>query len=221
MTEGTRPTIETAELGHTFTWTELHRQCVTVYGAVAWPGKRPGFAVIVGMNCYNKMYRLEEYESESIRELVRKCGALNFKFYDLNFQPYSYRWFGNDKNDAACKFIYEMNQKNRERFSLNGSSILDMSQLYQFMLDKLGEFLKTDEKSLFLKESKVRNYLSSIESSEISDMELGEYPAIDAVAIAAIALQYTADRIRRRCNQGPPKSAYNNNVLTRGLKILA
>ena len=146
---------------------------------------------------------------------------MNFKFYDLDFKPYPYRWFGNNKNDAACKFLYEMNRKNRERLSLGGSPILDMKNLYQLMLDKLGEFLRTDEKWRFLKESKVKNYLSSIESSEISGMELGEYPAIEAVAMAAIELQNTAARIRRLCNQGPPKSPYDNNLLTRGLKPLA
>ena len=111
-----------------------------------------------------------------------------------------------------------MNQetKNRERLSLNLSSILDMSQPYQFMLDKLGEFLKADEKCLFLKESKVKNYLSSIESSEISDMELGEYPAVESFAIAAIELQRTADRIRK---QGANIQARKKpNILTRGLK---
>ena len=217
-----RPTIKNAELGHTFTREELNRQCLAIHGAVSWPGKRPGFIVVIGMGMNDKMYLLEEYESESVRDLVRKCGALNFKFH--TFKPYSYlscqyRWFGNYKNDAASQFIGEMNQetKNRERLSLNLSSILDMSQPYQFMLDKLGEFLKADEKCLFLKESKVKNYLSNIESSEISNMELGEYPAIEAVAMAAIELQNTAARIRRLCNQGPPKSAYNNNTLTRGL----
>lgn len=215
MTEETRPTIKTAELGYTFSRNELSLQCVAIFGAVAWPGTNPGFAVVIGMDPYNKMYLLEEYESESIAELVNNCGALDLKFH-------SCRWFGDGKHDAAAVFINELNRKNRKRFSLNGTSILDMSHPYRLMLDKLkGEYLKTDKKWLVLKEeSRVKNYLSSIEPSKITKMELGEYPAIEAVAIAAIELQDEAERIHRRIHT-KPKSAYNNNTLTRGLKLLA
>ena len=125
-----RPTIRTAELGYNFAPVELNQQCTAIHGAVSWPGRRPGFIVVIGMDMNDKMYLLEEYESESVRELVRKCGALNFKFHDWTFKLHTCRWFGNGKNDAARQFIQEMNQetKNHEQLSLNWSSILDMSQ---------------------------------------------------------------------------------------------
>lgn len=223
-----RPTIKTADLGYTFRPIELYQQCAAIHGAVSWPGKRPGFIVVVGLAMDGTMYLLQEYESQSVRDLVRKCGAFNFKFQAMiwHHKTNVCRWYGNNKNAAACQFIEEMNHKthnreemnrNRENLVLDWSSILDMSQPYQFMLDKLGEFLTTDEKSLFLKDSTVKTHLSSIEASEISDMELGEYPAIESVAIAAIELQRTADEIHGQGSYGDHKPVYDNNVLTRRL----
>ena len=219
MCEETRKTIENAEIGYTFTPHELNQQCVAIHGAVAWPGKRPGFAVVIGMTRYDKMHILEEYESDDLLDLVKKCGVLNFK-YNV-FKSYSYvfsryRWFGDYKNTAAADFVYDMNRETKPRvqLDLNRSLILDDDEnLYQFILAKLkGEYLKTTEKRLFLKESRVKNCLSGFEPSEIYKMKVGDYPAIEAVAIAAIELQYTVDQSRRLANQGPPKSAYSKGI---------
>ena len=60
--------IKTAPLNHVFSPKELKLQCKTIFGGVSWPGKRPGFAVIIGMS-HNKhldnydIYLLEEFES--------------------------------------------------------------------------------------------------------------------------------------------------------------
>lgn len=221
MSEKGRPIIETAELGYNFTPVEL-LHCKAIYGAVAWPGKRPGFAVVIGMTPNNEMYLLDEYESGDIGELVKRCGTLNFEFY-FNSNSKTRRWFGDYEHAAARKFIQEMNRKteNRDPFSLYGLSILNMKEngLYEYILPKLkGEFLKADKKRLFLKNSKVRDYLSSIGDPQESTMKLGEYPAIEAVAIAAIELQREAERILNRVSNSQHKSSYDNNILTRGLR---
>ena len=206
MTKEERPTIKTAELGYNFTREELCQQCKAIYGAVAWPGKRPGFAVVIGMGHDKKMYLLEEYESESVLDLVRKCGALNFKYRPAD-------WYGDRKNTAADRFMEEMNEetKDRDQFSLSWSPMLDKEgNLCQYMLDKLrGVYLKTDEKRLFLKESRVINYISGIEPSQISAMEPGEYPAIEAVAIAAIELQNDADQKANQWRDAAPDDDYD------------
>jgi hypothetical protein len=41
--------IESADLGHPFTARELRSQCQVLIGGIAWPGKRPGFAVVVAL----------------------------------------------------------------------------------------------------------------------------------------------------------------------------
>ena len=222
-----RPTIKNAELGYTFSLNELNCQCLAIHGAVAWPGKQKGFVIVIGMTRDREMYLLEEYESENIPDLVEKCGALNSK-YDV-FKTYSnfpcqYRWFGDYKYVAASKFIDKMNRKSRPdlRFSLTRSLMLDDDEsFYPFIFAKLeGEYLKKDKKRLFLKGGKVQSCIAGFDlpGSEIYKMRVGDCPTIEAVAIAAIELQSTADHIHCLCNQGPPKSPYNNNILTRGLR---
>ena len=221
MCEETRKTIENAELGHTFTWEELHHQCLAIHGAVAWPGKQNGFVVVIGMTSDRDMYLLEEYEAKNILDLVEKCGTFNskynvFKTYS-NF-PCQYSWFGDYKYVAASKFIDKMDRESRPDLRLNLIRPLmldDDESFYPFIFAKLeGEYLKKDKKRLFLKEGKVRSCIAGFDlpASEICKMRVGDCPTIEAVAIAAIELQSTADQIHRLTNQGPPKSAYSKGI---------
>ena len=213
-----RPTIEAAELGCRFDLTELSR-CTAIYGFVAWPGKKnPGFAVVIGM-IYSKMYLLAEYESSDIRDLIYKCGVLSSDFC-FNIAPRGRRWYGDYENPNAADFIQEMNQKNKDcPFTFYGSSDLsERDEPYSYLLPKLKGYLETSKKRLFLKESKVREYLMDIErNSQPSALELGDYPAIEAVAIAAIKLQREYDRILNHGGDRMYKSAWGNNTQLLGL----
>ena len=42
---------------------------------------------------------------------------------------------------------------------------------------------------MFLKDSKAANYLSRIEPGEVVDLQLGDYPAIEALAFAVIEMR--------------------------------
>jgi len=42
---------------------------------------------------------------------------------------------------------------------------------------------------LFLKDSKTKNYLGEIEPSEVVTLELGDYPAVEALAFAVIEMR--------------------------------
>ncbi len=42
---------------------------------------------------------------------------------------------------------------------------------------------------MFLKDSKTKNYLGEIEPSEVVSLELGDYPAIEALAFAVIEMR--------------------------------
>ncbi|NIP26647.1 MAG: hypothetical protein GWO38_23200, partial [Phycisphaerae bacterium] len=85
-----------------------------IYGGVAWPGKRPGFAVIVLMDDRphfdsHDVCVIAEFESYSTRDLVRQIGVL-----DDTFMPD--RWIGDNRNDAADKFVRELqNDGDRDR----------------------------------------------------------------------------------------------------------
>lgn len=209
--------IGEAELGHRFDLNELAR-FTAIYGVAAWPaGKSLGFAVVVGM-IYPTMYLLAEYEARDIRDLVYKCGALNSDFR-FQFLSRDRRWYRSYDNPNAAAFVREMNEKNRDcPFSFYGSSDLsERDEPYAYLLPKLrGEYLKPGQKRLLLKDSKVQTCLSGIEDLPESTMKLGEFPAIEAVAIAAIELQREADRLGNR-PRSSPKSAWNDHILTRGM----
>ena len=163
---------------------------MAIYGGVAWPGKRPGFIVIVGM-VFDKhfdnrdVYLLDEFESKDVRELVRQCGIL-----DLKYQPR--KWVGNNLNNAADRFIQEMNSEHEDRrnFYVHLTPIVEMDGPFSYILPRLKEFLNKDRKQLFLRNSMTSNYLGSIQEEEIHALEIGDFPAIEALASAV-------DEIRR------------------------
>ncbi len=203
--------VKTSPLNHPHTDVELRNQCKVIYGGVSWPAKRPGFAVIVTM-LYEKhfdthdIYLLAEYESFNTRELVRQCGAL-----DARYKPAL--WIGDNRNAAADRFINEMaselhkatgiEQYRAERqgpsqrsFYINPTMMLEMNQLYAYVLPHLRNQLEPDRRVLFLKTSKLVDYLADIEDGHIAELQPGDFPAIEALAFAVIELRnhYPADR---------------------------
>ena len=161
-----------------------------IYGAVAWPGKNPGFAVVVGksheshFNNYD-VYLIEEFEHFDTRQLVRKCCVM-----DYNYKPD--RWIGDNKSEAGDRFIRKMNSElgpSRRKFGLTKTRLLDMDYPYTLICPELKALLDENRRQLFLKDSKVTEYLMLIEPSEISVMKQGEYPAIEALGFAVIELR--------------------------------
>lgn len=207
--------VKKAKLGQTFSSMEIMNSCKAVYGAVSWPGKRPGFAVVVAMDSTRHIDSydislLDEFESDRMRDLVRQCGVL-----DLKWTPE--RFIGDWKNEAADHFIREMNseKKNQQhkeagiltrQFSLTPTLMLEMDNLYQYILDELKKLLDEEHRQLILKEdSKILDYLSEIKSSKAADLQLGDYPAIEALAFAAIEMRNHFSRSR------PMRSSYKED----------
>jgi hypothetical protein len=174
----------------------LERYCDAVYGGVSWPNKRQGFAVVVARNRFeqygtreHEIYLLDEYESREIDRLVKWCGGADFK-YSPNV------WVGDRSNKTADQIVREYNSETNGRsLSLSRTSILDMNQPYQYILQNLRRLLRGDDRTLFLKESKIIEYLREIGEDAEIELELGEYPAIEALAFAVLEM-----RNRRRGN---------------------
>lgn len=200
--------LEKLELGREYTDKELKSCYRQVFGGVVWPGKNPGFAVVVGMGHEKHfdnydIYLLDEFESVDIRVIVRQCGVLNFRY-----QPTM--WIGDRKNDAADRFIREMDRETQEKenqqkpwyrsspqrrrqFYVTPTPILDMAHPYPYIFSELKSLLDEDRRQLHLKDSMVANYLSGIEPSEICTFEFGEFPAIEALAFAATEMRQRAN----------------------------
>jgi hypothetical protein len=203
MSDKEEPHIKTAEPGYPFAEQQLRQQTRAVYGGVSWPGKRPGFAVVLAMgrekhfDSYD-VYLLDEFESADIRLLVRQCGVL-----DCKYQPKT--WVGDTKSMAADCFIREMNaEKQTDQrlwgeqylhmpapriFSLAGTLILEMERPYEYILPTLKALLDKDRRQLYLKTSKAIEYLSQIKADEIPFTEFGEFPAIEALCFAVIEMR--------------------------------
>lgn len=188
------------KLGQDFSQEELKLKFQAIYGGVAWPGKLPGYAVVAAMGRVKHLdnydiYLLGESESEDTRELIKQCGVLDYKY-----QPS--RWIGDSLNDAADRFVQEMNSerdpedsdyhRRRRQFHICATPILDMQPLYPYIFPEIKRLLEEKCRRLSLKGSKIPNYLA-IKPNEIAALELGDYPAIEALAFAVLELrQYGA-----------------------------
>jgi hypothetical protein len=172
--------IKTAPLGRKFTPIELKNQCKAVYGAVAWPGKQPGFVVVLAI-VYSQeqdnwqIYLLDEFESFDMQELIRQCVVLNSKYEPC-------MWVGDTTNDSAEEFMCEMTLG----FYLSETDLVEMEPFYPYVLGKLKEFLNREHRRLFLKDSKVLNYMAEIERDEEAELKRGDFPALEAVIYATV-----------------------------------
>ena len=162
-----------------------------IYGGVAWPGKRAGFAIVVLMDSKkhfdgHDVCLIAEHETASTRELVRQIAVLDDKFMPD-------RWVGDNRNDAADKFIKELEadvgrDRRRSKLMFVHTSMLEMDYFYRYALDEIKRLLGKDRRMLFLKDSIIPNYLSDIEEDVITELKHGDYPGIEALAYAVITI---------------------------------
>ena len=190
--------VKNSELGQTFLRKDLLSCTKATYAAVAWPGKRQGFAVVIGVDPHRHfngydIYLLAEFESPSVRDLVRQCGVFNYGYSPDKF-------IGDWKNDAADKFIRELNDEqghNGQRLKITITPMLEMEHFYPFALNEIRRLLDKDRRMLFLKTSKIINYLSDIEEDDIASLDFGEFPAIEALTFAVVSLLDSQKRKNR------------------------
>lgn len=175
---------------------ELRNRFRAIWGGVSWPSKRPGFCVIVGMEHKRHfdsgdLYVLDEYESFDMRQIVRRAGALSVQ-YAINPGEGHTRFIGDYKNDAASRFIQEMNaeqHQDAERFSLSSTSILERKNLYQSILPEIKALRSAERRQLFLSGSQILNYMAEIELSELAELKRGDFPALEALAFCVVELR--------------------------------
>ena len=164
-----------------------------IYGGVGWPGKRPGFGVVVGQK---KEWRLggrdlvvlDEFEEGDTRKLVRRLGGLDF-----HYRPNL--WIGETKNAAADKFIREMNRETDPRqggrdLRMRRTRLLDMDNLFEYAFPTLKELFQPERRRLFLEKGKLlRQYLGQPQETDLREIRLGDYPAIEALMYVALELE--------------------------------
>lgn len=203
-----QPTVKDAPLGHPWDPAELRRQVQAVFGGVAWPGRRPGFAVVAVLGREKHfdacdIVLLDECESADTRELVRQCGVLDFKY-----RPD--QWVGDPFNGAAERFLNELNDERTARAEAiparpglppprqiwpSRTAVLDMKEPYAYMLPQLKRLLDEDRRRLFLKDSRVKAAMRDVgpDPAEYTRYEFGEFPAIEALSLVVEALTEHAE----------------------------
>jgi hypothetical protein len=182
--------IKKAELGAAFEIHGLNRCCRAVYGGIGWPSsKNPGFAVVMAMalNEQTAEYEiciLDEFESSVYREIITHCEALDSK-YEPNM------WIADTTNDSAEEIKYEI--RDEVGFYLSETDLVKMNPCYPFFLYVLKELLSPEHRRLFLKNSKSLKYMADIEQGQDAKLQIGEYPAIEALAFAVIEMLRLVD----------------------------
>jgi len=187
--------IKTEPIGTTFTADMLRNQCSAVWGGMSYPGKLPGYCVVIGMDlkrCQNNydMYLLDEFEAIDVRDLVEQAAALELK-YAMSLHRCS-QWVGDPMHDAGSRFVDALNERNerfeghvRDRiapeFILQSSQCLALDNMYAFILARLKQLLQPDRRRLFLKDGKVLHYLNDIDIETVGELKMGDYPAVEAL----------------------------------------
>lgn len=174
-----------------------------IYGALALPGKGKCFAVIVGRERHaaERVVLLDEVECGDLRKLVRDCGAFEYFYAPEVF-------FGDTDNPTLMAFIQEMNKDTEapgdKPFKLRRTKLLDKkNDLLSYILPMLRNMIERGH--LVLKNGKTKTYLNQPQEADLSTIELGDYPAIEALAYAVLEI----DRLRN-VRRGKPQERANN-----------
>ena len=64
-----------------------------------------------------------------------------------------------------------------------------MDEPYAYVLGQLKKLLGKDRRQLFLKDSRAVGYLGDVKPDQMCDMRWGEFPAIEALALAVTSLR--------------------------------
>lgn len=224
--------MRTTQLGTTFSYPPLRDQCAAIWGAVAWPGKKAGFAVVAAMHHKEHLgnhdiHLLDEFESFNVEELVRQCRVLDRKYgiclYAWRHEDALDRWVGDWKHDAASKFIQQINrgQDDSRYFRLNSTAILEMEYPYHYLLPQIKSLLNPERVQLNLKEGLSLMYLYDISGNEdeIAELKFGAYPAIEALGFLVVEMRKcmsAADQRARALDRGDDCNPYRNHPLEFG-----
>lgn len=177
-----------------------------IYGAMALPGKGKGFAVIVGRERHaaERVVLLDEVEAGDIRKLVRDCGA-----YDYFYSPDV--WYGDTDNPTLMSFIREMNKDTEapgdKPFVLRRTKLLDKkNDLFSYILPMLRNLIERGH--FILKDGMTKTFLSQPQEADLSTIELGDYPSIEALAFAVLEIDQDRN-VRRVKRQARANNEYS------------
>lgn len=184
-----------------YTDTESGEKYLTLAGGFAWPGTRPGFIVVVGVqNIERPVYRLlTELEETDVRLLIREGFAL-YQRYGLNCKEIPWQWYG-DPEHGLNQFARDFNRGRKtpkQMFYLTHPLHFGDSDQFGIYCRLLLSMLQRQEKMLFLGDcARLRSYLNVLDSEMVVKGRVEDYPAIDALGYVLSALHQYEPWLRR------------------------
>ena len=156
-----------------------------IIGGLAAPGKGRAFVVILGRKRegLEEMVVLETMECLDLFELVHQAAM-----WDVFFK--CDRWYGDAKNITMKEFIRQIRKEvpGSQAFNVCPTLLAEKKVgFYEWAMPTLREMI-TEGKLILPPSGLLRDYLSKIDADDISSMELGSIPAVEALVFAAVEL---------------------------------
>ncbi len=205
--------IKDYKIGRVWSRDELQQCFVAVLGGVALPDKQPGFAVVAGLRPVRergenyRIHILAEFESYDSRELLRRCAGFSESYNIRSRENESFQWVGDGKNTALQAIVNEIHEdrrssrsgsadESRDRLLIVNTAILLDATAYQFMVPTLKSYRDPKREQVTLHGSTLEERLHQIgEAEDLTELRLGAYPAIEALAFVVQELRHKADVI--------------------------
>lgn len=158
------------------------RKLTRIAGGIGWPGIRPGFLVVVAEEFQltpflpNMIHVLEEFESDDIDVLLRRCLELNEMFL-------CQYWYANEKDKAAVDYLNLFNRDLTTKVRVGPALEFGLS------LNILRRRMKPGSETLILGEQGqlLRSYLLEVPQDAVINGKHEMYPAVSALGAVVSA----------------------------------
>jgi hypothetical protein len=173
-----------------------------IVGGLAWPGEKPGFAVVIGEDLYPKLgsglfnglyhyYLLGEYEGWDLGELLTCCTYFTRYFNIKDF-------YARTNYKPSMDWIYSWNRNEKEKFYPSYATGSKENGQITWQINNLLHC--ANKQTLHLSRGpKTEGYLREIQQIDISTATDMQFPSIAALGYAVSSLtEYPPDLIEEQ-----------------------
>ena len=158
-----------------------------IFGGVAAPGKGRAFIVVLGRERDGAeiMRVIDEIECKDLYELVHTAAVWD-AFFKCD------RWHGDSKDNLTMRdFIRQIKREipGMQNFNISPTVLAEKKQgFYEYAMPTIKKLI--DEGRLVLPPNGLlRDYVSKIDADDLSSLEFGAFPGVEALTFAAVGLE--------------------------------
>ncbi|GEM_PF-1268581 len=172
---------------------ETKEEYARVVAGVQFPGKKPGFAVVLGeteirdpASQSRNYYILAELEDAGLQSFIERCHEAAGLYACAD-------WYGDPADRVAQEFLYEFNrqlQEKRQRgFYLSRPPLFGEKAQFEYCCQTIFKHVRAGRKTLhFGPASKLPGFLLEFGQEQIRSGKPEDFPAIAALGFALTAL---------------------------------